>query len=205
MVYRTENGVIVGNITNKNKSQNPIAKLLVSNFNKTLLKFIETVNPNHIHEVGAGEGWLSEIIRAKFPVKMRLTDISKNLIEENVLKDVRDVTLVQRSIYDLQANEDSAELVICCEVLEHIEEPELALKKLFELNTEHYLFSVPNEPLWCVLNFLRAKYISEGGNTPGHIQHWSSSAFITMLKAAGFKVLEKRNPMPWTMVLATKA
>lgn len=71
MAYKVEQGIIVGNITNKNKNQNPIAKWLVSNFNKTLLTFIETLNPNYIHEVGAGEGWLSEIIRTKFPVRMR--------------------------------------------------------------------------------------------------------------------------------------
>lgn len=114
------------------------------------------------------------------------------------------MTLVQRSIYDLEAKEDSADLIICCEVLEHIENPELALEKLYALDTSNYIFSVPREPLWCTLNFLRGKYLKDFGNTPGHIQHWSSREFIKMIEEAGFKIRLKRNPIPWTMILATK-
>ncbi len=35
-----------------------------------------------------------------------------------------------KSIYELKAPEDSADLIVCCEVMEHLEQPEAALETL---------------------------------------------------------------------------
>ena len=49
----------------------------------------------------------------------------------------------------------------------------LSLAEIRRVTTSHALLSVPREPIWRMLNFLRGKYWSSGGNTPGHLQHWS--------------------------------
>jgi hypothetical protein len=90
--------------------------------------------------------------------------------------------------------------MICCEVLEHLEEPRLALEKIRQLGPEFAIFSVPREPLWRITNMARFKYLSDLGNTPGHLQHWSKKGFITMIDAC-FEVVEIRSPYPWTMLL----
>ena len=41
---------------------------------------------------------------------------------------------------------DSAELVVCCEVLEHLEHPEAALATLASLARPWLIASVPREP-----------------------------------------------------------
>jgi hypothetical protein len=46
----------------------------------------------------------------------------------------------------------------------------------------------------------RGKYWLQGGNTPGHIQHWTKSGFAAFV-AKHFDVLEIRSPLPWTMLL----
>ena len=64
----------------------------------------------------------------------------------------------------------------------------------------HLLVSVPREPLWRVLNMARGAYWRTLGDTPGHLNHWSQRAFVTMLSRYG-SVAEVRSPPPWTMVL----
>ena len=39
----------------------------------------------------------------------------------------------------------------------------------------HLLVSVPDEPLWRILNVARGAYIRDLGNTPGHVNHWSQA------------------------------
>jgi 2-polyprenyl-3-methyl-5-hydroxy-6-metoxy-1,4-benzoquinol methylase len=104
------------------------------------------------------------------------------------------------SLFDLTPQEASAELVICCEVLEHVPETEKALAVLKPLAKPYLLISVPREPIWRVLNLARGKYIGDFGNTPGHIQHWSSGSFLELL-GRSMKIVEVRKPLPWTMIL----
>jgi hypothetical protein len=50
---------------------------------------------------------------------------------------------------------------------------------------------------------VRGKYIGTFGNTPGHIQHWSSRDFQNFVEPM-FTVLEVRTPLPWTILLLQK-
>ena len=119
-----------------------------------------------------------------------------NAKEQNLDMDLFEV----RSVYDLTPENDGADLIICCEVLEHLEFPEQALHALQKVVSQRLILSVPREPIWCTLNLVRGKYIPKLGNTPGHIQHWSKRAFIQLVSKY-FKVIEAKNPLPWTMLL----
>jgi hypothetical protein len=84
--------------------------------------------------------------------------------------------------------------------LEHVPDPERALAVLAALARPHLIVSVPREPLWRVLNLARGRYWRDLGNTPGHLQHWSTLAFLDLLQDH-LEVLELRTPLPWTMAL----
>jgi len=107
-----------------------------------------------------------------------------------------------RSIYDLVPETDGADLVVACEVLEHLEDPRAALKVLQKISQNHIILSVPREPLWRLLNMARGKYLAAWGNTPGHIQHWSRKDFIRLV-SCWFEVLEVKSPTPWTMLFCS--
>ena len=131
-------------------------------------------------------------------------DFSTHVIElarENAIgRGLSPLLFETRNIYDLEAARDSADLVVCCEVLEHLEDPVAGLEALQRVVGRHLIVSVPKEPLWCALNLARGKYIAHLGNTPGHIQQWSKGGFVKLVSQY-FDVIEVHSPLPWTMLL----
>lgn len=100
----------------------------------------------------------------------------------------------------LLKDSDAAEVVLCCEVLEHLERPHDALQTLARLARPYLVASVPREPLWSVMNLRRGKYLRSWGNTPGHVNRWSRGAFVRLLQEQ-FDVIDVKTPIPWTIAL----
>jgi hypothetical protein len=125
-----------------------------------------------------------------------------------VLDDVRqrarvadaEISYEATPVEQLDPERHAAELVVCCEVLEHLEDPVLALDVLAGLARPWLIASVPREPLWRALNVARLSYLRDLGNTPGHLNHWSKRGFVRFLENR-IEVLEVRSPLPWTMAL----
>ncbi|MDB4542869.1 class I SAM-dependent methyltransferase [bacterium] len=198
-----EQGIVVGNAFDKYGSRNPIVKWIMIGFHRALDELVGIARPESIHEVGCGEGfwvmhWLQQGIEAKG------SDFSSQVIalarQNSAKMALASDVFLEKSIYDLQKSTDGADLVICCEVLEHLEEPEEGLKALQRITQNHLIVSVPREPVWRMLNMLRGKYLSKLGNTPGHIQHWSQHGFIELVQKY-FEVTHVKAPLPWTMLL----
>ena len=109
------------------------------------------------------------------------------------------IKLINRSIYELDPKVDSSETVLCCEVLEHLDNPKKALLSLLSITKKNLILSVPREPIWSALNLLRGKYFTSLGNTPGHIQRWSKKKFINFVSSYS-KISTIRTPLPWTII-----
>ncbi|MES2537748.1 MAG: class I SAM-dependent methyltransferase [Pseudomonadota bacterium] len=198
-----ENGVVTGNVYDKYGSRNPIVKWMMFGFESALSDFVAQASPYSIHEIGCGEGYW--VLRwNEQGMSARGCDFSKNVIElareNSIARGLPPSIFESRSIYDLDADQDSADLVVCCEVLEHLEDPEAGLQALKRIASQHLIISVPREPLWCALNLARGKYITRLGNTPGHLQHWSKRGFISLVSKY-FDIVETKSPLPWTMLL----
>ena len=63
------------------------------------------------------------------------------------------------------------------------------------------IISVPREPIWRILNLARLRYATSLGNTPGHVQHWSSRRFVALVSEFA-DVRAVLRPLPWTVLLA---
>ncbi|AZO48398.1 MAG: methyltransferase domain-containing protein [Mesorhizobium sp.] len=199
---QAEDGIVIGNTYDKYGTRNPIARRMVQGFEGALSGLVAKVRPATIHEVGCGEGywimrWLGQGIDA------RGTDFSAQVIgmaKENARGQGMDHgRFTVRSIYDVTPEHDSADLIVCCEVMEHLEEPQKALLALQRIVRSDLILSVPREPLWRVLNLARGKYVSALGNTPGHLQHWSQRGIVSLVSQF-FDVTETLSPLPWTML-----
>ncbi len=198
-----ENGIVIGNTYDKYGSKNPIVKVIMKGFHDSLNGLVYKVKPKSINEIGCGEGyWV-----IKWSGKGILTngsDFSEQVIEiakENAKSQGVDPDLFSiKNIYELQEGTDNADLIVCCEVLEHLDDPKLALQSLEKIVDNYLIISVPREPIWRFLNLLRGKYIKDLGNTPGHLQHWSSAKLVDLVSNY-FEIIEVKKPFPWTMLL----
>jgi 2-polyprenyl-3-methyl-5-hydroxy-6-metoxy-1,4-benzoquinol methylase len=191
-----------GNVYDKYGSSNPVARRLMAGFMSQLDELVERTGATEAHEVGCGEGELA-IRLARRGIRMRGTDAFPQVLEEARRRSAAagaEIGFEATPVEELNPDRHSAELVVCCEVLEHLEDPERALDVLATLARPWLLASVPREPLWRALNLARLSYVGELGNTPGHLNHWSKPAFVRFL-ARRFEVTEVRSPTPWTMVL----
>lgn len=200
-----ESGVVAGNTYDKYGSANPVARYLMKGFLERLNTLIESVQPDSIHEVGCGEGHLSRIL-CRYQVPIRASDFSARIIDIARSQEHIEgchITWKVAGISQLTPEEDAAHLVVCCEVLEHLPDPNDALEILQLLASPYLLVSVPREPLWRCLNLLRGKYIRQGGNTPGHINHWGKRSFIALIDHY-FEILSVHSPLPWTMILCRR-
>ena len=199
---RAEDGIVIGNTFDKYGSQNPIVRSLMNGFDVALNGLVDEIAPQTIHEIGCGEGyWVVEWHGRG--IAARGTDFSHQVIDmarEHANSCGINADLFEaRSIYDLEAGRDSADLIVCCEVLEHLEEPERGFEALQNVVEKDLVLSVPREPLWRVLNLSRGKYLGDLGNTPGHLNHWSQAGIVGLADRY-FDVVAVKAPLPWTMI-----
>lgn len=191
----------------KHTSNNPLQKLLIDNFKKTLAAEIKKLNISSILDAGCGEGFTLEYLRVR---KIGKTYEGVDFLEKAVEignKVHPKITLKKASVYELPYKDNSFDLVLSTEVLEHLEDPKKALKEIFRVSKKYILLSVPNEPIFMGSNFLRGKNWSRFGNDIEHINHWTFFRFESFVRNNAnvkIKVLSKKYPFPWTMLVLEK-
>jgi ubiquinone/menaquinone biosynthesis C-methylase UbiE len=108
--------------------------------------------------------------------------------------------VLRESAYQLAHADQSLDGIVMLEVLEHLGDPQRALAELRRVARKFVIISTPREPLWRALNFARGKYLKDFGNTPGHINHWSSGG-LAREASQRFQVERICKPIPWTVLL----
>lgn len=187
----------------KHTNQNPISRFFLDNFTKVLIDTIKILKSDSILDVGAGEGFVLEKLRVnKVGKKLEGIEYMDEAIELGK-KTNPQVKIKKGDIYKLPYKANSFDLIICTEVLEHLEDPKMALAELKRVAKKHVILSVPNEPLFTIQRFLRGKNVLKLGDHPEHIQHWNSGSFRRFV-ADQFAVKEVKTPLPWTMIIAKK-
>jgi SAM-dependent methyltransferase len=191
-----------GNVYDKYGTSNPVARRLMDGFLGRLDELVERTGAGEAHEVGCGEGELA-IRLARRGLRVRGSDAFPAVLNEARRRAAAagvEIEFEARPVEALAPERDAAPLVLCCEVLEHLDDPERALDVLADLARPWLIASVPREPLWRALNLARVSYVRQLGNTPGHLSHWSKRGFVRFL-ARRFKVVEVLTPLPWTIAL----
>lgn len=190
---------IVGNHFDKYTTSNPVERVVVQRFLATVGDLFVRQRPATVLEVGCGEGKLAHHLVANYHRPQRF--VACDLSLEQVVPSIDDqIEFRESSIYDLPDADATFDLVVCCEVLEHLERPAAGLAELARVAKHGVLLSAPREPLWRVLNMARGKYWRALGNTPDHIQHFGRRALVR-LAATRLDVVAVRSPIPWTVIL----
>jgi SAM-dependent methyltransferase len=158
-------------------------------------------------EIGCGEGFSTQRIADILPPQATFTasEYVADLVPKAAGRN-QNVAVLQESAYELTHPDGSFDVVFLLEVLEHLDYPDKALREIARiLKPNGYLIvGVPREPLWCMLNLARGKYVAHFGNTTGHLNHWSKYTLRRYLEKNFGPVRQTRSPLPWTIVLAQK-
>ena len=202
-----------GNIS-KYRTGNPIKRKLIERFDLRLLQLLQYAAENecsqlgqslHLLDAGCGEGFVAGQIKRKWPCW--------NIIGIDGAKEA--VALAKRfhadidfrigSLYGLAFPDKAFDIVICSEVLEHLEQPEKALKELQRVTKSVLLLTVPHEPWFRLGNLASLHNMMRLGDPVDHINHWSFLGFqqLTTDVLDGFSC-KYDTSFPWSICLAVR-
>ena len=194
--------VPTGNTYDKYGSANPVVRRLMAGFESTLDELFERAAPASVLDVGCGEG----VLTCRWAERLGDGRVVGIDLEDPKLRAEWETRQRPNLEYRAMAAErmpfadGEFDLAAAIEVLEHVPDPEHTVAEMARVATDHLLVSVPREPMWRALNMARGAYLRHLGNTPGHLNHWSKRAFVSLLEQHG-EVVEARSPFPWTMLL----
>lgn len=188
----------------KHTTKNPAGRFFLNNFLKTVVKTIRPLHIDSILDVGCGEGFtLDRLYKEKIGKTYEGIEYDEAAVE-HAKKMNSKVIIKQGDIYKLPYKNDSFDLVVCTEVLEHLENPKKAYRELLRVSRKYVLISVPNEPFFTIQRIGRLQNVRHLGAHPEHIQHWTISSFTKFVKIRGVKLITRKLPVPWTMVVIKK-
>ncbi len=201
-VTLSRDGTVTGNTYDKYGSSNPLVRRLMAGFEHDLDELLARADPGSLLDVGCGEGVLVERWARRLQGRRVVgIDLEEASIQAGwAQRQAPNLEYRVQRAEDLPFADGEFALASAIEVLEHVPDPAHTLAEMARCAQRHLLVSVPREPLWRALNMARGAYWLQGGNTPGHLNHWSRRSFAALLSRYG-TVAEVRSPFPWTMLL----
>ena len=98
--------------------------------------------------------------------------------------------------------DDTFDLVLAIEVLEHVPMPDHALARAVAGVLGHVRrLGAVRADLAGRQHRCARRYVKALGNTPGHVNHWTRWGFRRFVESR-FHVQQVRSPLPWTMTRA---
>jgi 2-polyprenyl-3-methyl-5-hydroxy-6-metoxy-1,4-benzoquinol methylase len=192
----------IGNASEKYSDANPVTRRLLERFLVRLDGALLELEPTALLDVGCGEGVVTERFAALLSHASVLgVDADEVALSADWMRRSRDNLAFQvASGYALPFAEDSYDVVCAIEVLEHVKRPSDVLEEMARVARRALIVSVPREPIWRISHLLAGRNIRSLGDTPGHINHWSSAAFCRLVARYGL-VERVWKPFPWTAVV----
>jgi 2-polyprenyl-3-methyl-5-hydroxy-6-metoxy-1,4-benzoquinol methylase len=189
-----------------------VGGLLIDNYFKAVKQLVDTTGVSsrssaQAIEIGCGEGFSTQRLAKLLPagVTLQASEYVDHLVPR-AQKNNPGIAITQESAYQTNHAGESFDIIFLLEVLEHLDYPEKALQELRRiLKPDGYLIlGVPREPLWCMLNMARGTYLKSFGNTPGHLNHWSTLTLKRYMQKHFGPITASKTPLPWTLVTARK-
>jgi len=191
---------------NRQKHLNPnfLQSLLLARFHREIIGLVQETGASRVLDAGCGEGFGLQHLQQTVP---GLTLIGGDLsIEAMVWGRANlhyEAPLVNMNLYQLPFPDDNFPLVICLEVLEHLPNSRIGLRELARVSSDYVLLSVPHEPLFRGVNFLRGRHLGALGNDPEHLHNYTGRTFRQMIDSV-IDVLWHGYSFPWQIALGRK-
>ena len=194
----------------KHTTRNPLKRHLVNRLNNQILTLVgEIVSRNlnttgqvmRILDAGCGEGFISNFLINKLgDERIEFVGLELNAEAIRIAKTKNPkMSFVQGDICKMPFETEAFDIVICTEVLEHLQSPEAALSELIRVSRQAIIVTVPHEPWFCMGNLMVLKNISRLGNPIDHINHWTFHGFNSFLLEHSKENWKMGKSFPWTI------
>jgi len=149
------------------------------------------INPAHsnIIDIGCGEGITLEKLINRYPGKS-ISGI--DIMPENVsVCRQHNLPVSPGSVYDMRLEEGSVDLCILSEVIEHLDDAELALDNIRRIlkSGGDILIVFPNDTMFKITRLLFLKF-KEAFAESGHVRQYTPQNLKGILEKKGFAVLK---------------
>jgi SAM-dependent methyltransferase len=183
----------------KYRSRNPVVRHLVGRFLHRVSELAALERPRRILEVGCGEGIVLATLASRLP-GTRLDGLELDGTALNAARTrCPGATFVRGDACAVPFEDQSFDLVVCLEVLEHLPEPARALRELRRVARAGCLLSVPHEPFFRIGNLLRGKNVTRLGDPTDHLQHWGAREFVAFC-GRELAIRVRTTAFPWIIV-----
>ncbi len=161
----------------KFQTGNPVVRRLIDRFFAKVTEAVRGLETSEVLDAGCGEGETIERLGGLLDGEVTGVDLNPESVEFAAKR----VPSAEFQVADLTAlpfADQSFDLVLCLEVLEHIPEPGAALAELARVCRGDLVVSVPSEPWFRLGSLARGKYLKGLGNHPEHVNHWIQLAGV---------------------------
>lgn len=193
--------------TNFEKFQtgNVVVRRLIGRFFAKIRHYVSLRPSSSLLDAGCGEGMTLYQLNDLLPSSVTAFDLNPACVEYSKAL-FPEASISVQNIYDLPYKQQSFDLVLCMEVLEHLPDPLEALRALKRVAVGRLILSVPHEPWFRLGSLCRGKYLKTLGNHPEHINHWSPASFKVFLEKE-FDQVTIDTSFPWIIaeVIVSKA
>ncbi|ROO63309.1 methyltransferase family protein [Micromonospora sp. Llam0] len=200
-------GIVIGNHTQKYTAKNPAIRWLTARWVTRLEQMLDRVaadpgaaGTSHALEVGCGEGVIANHLASRWS-RVTALDLPDAGLRDQ-WRQRPGPHYLHADAHRLPFEDNRFDVVVAAEVLEHLPDPERGLAEIARVGAGHLVLSVPREPIFRSCNLLAGRYVRDLGNTPGHLNHWSTRSFVRFVSTVA-EVRAVSKPFPWTVVWAT--
>lgn len=198
-LYKPKQSVDTSNFR-KHTSSSRLQRALIDRFHEKIANIVRNLEPETLLDCGAGEGFVSEVLLTEMPA-LQITgfDVLPESVQLAQLRNPRG-TFTTGSIYEIEQEDDSFDVAVAFEVMEHLHEADKALKEMARVAKNYVVLSVPHEPFFCMANAARGKNldITPKGSDPDHRNFWGRSEFGEFVSQE-LDVVLLTGSMPWTI------
>jgi 2-polyprenyl-3-methyl-5-hydroxy-6-metoxy-1,4-benzoquinol methylase len=166
----------------RHTTTNPLYRWHMEAFHDRIFAFVQQADPDSILDAGCGEGFgVHDLAERDASLDLTGIDLDEDAVAYAEARFGEVASFDQGSILDLPYGDDTRDLVLCSEVLEHLADPGAAIAELKRVARTHVLITVPLEPYFQALNDV-AQWLGISGD-PGHVQFWGHTAFRAFVEA----------------------